>query len=385
MNPEVPELLLRGGHVIDPSQGLDRVADVRFRDGVVAEIGPDLPAGAAQVRELRGHIVAPGLIDLHTHVYWGGTAIGVDATQLAWRGCTATFVDAGTAGAANLAGFRRHVIEPAQPLRIVPLLNLSFAGIFAFSRTVMVGESEDVRLLDIRSCVQAAREHADIVAGIKVRVGRHASGSMGVSPLDMALEVAEELGLPLMAHLDHPPPSRLEVVSRLRPGDILTHCFRPFPNAPHRPGGGVRPEIAAARERGVIFDVGHGGGSLGFATARAMLQAGFEPDVISSDVHVVSVDGPAHDLLHTLAKFHALGMPLTAVIACATQNAARALRRPDLGTLAPGVGADASIFRVIEEPTVYRDVEGEPLAGTRRFESGGLVLSGRWWTRKLPR
>lgn len=380
MSKEVTELLLRGGRVIDPSQGLDQVADVRFRGGVVAEIGPNLPAGAAQVRDVHGHIVAPGLIDLHTHVYWGGTAIGVDATDLALRGCTATFVDAGTAGAANLAGFRRHVIEPARPLRIVPLLNLSFAGIFAFSKTVMVGESEDVRLLDIRSCVAAAREHADIVAGIKVRVGRHASGSMGISPLDMALEVAEELGLPVMAHLDHPPPSRLEVVSRLRPGDILTHCFRPFPNAPHRPGGGVRPEISAARERGVIFDIGHGGGSLGFATSRAMLDAGFAPDVISSDVHVVSVDGPAYDLLHTLAKFHALGMSLPAVVACATRNAALALRRPDLGTLKPGVGADASIFRVIDEHTVYRDVEGEPLQGACRFESGGLVLSGAWWT-----
>lgn len=374
------ELLLRGGRVIDPTQNIDRVADVRFRDGVVAEIGPSLAPGSAEVRDVAGCVVAPGLIDLHTHVYWGGTSIGVDATALALPACTATFVDAGTAGAANLEGFRRHVIEPARPLRILPLLNLSFAGIFAFSPTVMVGESEDVRLLDIKSCLQVAREHADLIVGIKVRVGRHASGSMGISPLDMALEVAEECGLPLMAHLDHPPPSRLEVVSRLRPGDILTHCFRPFPNAPYRPGGGVRPEIAAARERGVIFDVGHGGGSLGFATARAMLDAGFMPDVISSDVHVLSIGGPARDLLHTLAKFHALGMTLPQVVASATVAAARALRRPDLGTLQAGVGADASIFRVVAEPTVYHDVEGVALQGAQRFESAGLVLGGRWWT-----
>jgi dihydroorotase len=374
------ELLLRGGRVIDPSQGIDRIADVRFRNGSVAEIGPALVAGDAEVRDVSGHIVTPGLIDLHTHVYWGGTSIGVDATKLALKSATATFVDAGTAGPANFLGFRKHVIEPSRPVRIVPLLNLSFPGIFAFSRAVMYGESQDVRLLDAKSCLAVAREHADMIVGIKVRVGRSASAGAGIAPVDLALEVAEEAGLMLMAHLDHSPPSRAEVLSRLRPGDILTHCFRPFPNAPSKPGGGVREEVLAARERGVIFDIGHGGGSLGFGTARAMLDAGFLPDVISSDVHVISIDGPAFDLLHTLAKFHALGMELPDLVACATVNAARAIRRPDLGTLKPGVGVDASIFRILDEPTVYHDVEGVALQGAHRWVAGGLVLSGQWWT-----
>lgn len=222
------ELVLRGGRVIDPSQGIDGVADVRFRDGKVAEIGAALAlAPGAAERDVRGMVVVPGLIDLHTHVYWGGTAIGVDAVQLARRSATATFVDAGTAGAGNFPGFRRHVIEPALPVRILPLLNLSFAGIFAFSRRVMVGECEDLRLLDLDECVRVARENADLIVGIKVRVGRAASGNSGIAPLDMALEVAEAVGLPLMAHLDVPPPSRTDVLGRLRKGDILTHCFRP--------------------------------------------------------------------------------------------------------------------------------------------------------------
>ncbi len=374
------EVLLRYGRVIDPSQGLDQICDVRFLNGVVAEIGLNLAAGVdADVRNVTGMIVTPGLIDLHTHVYWGGTSIGVDPIALARQSATATLVDAGTSGAGNLLGFRKHVIEPSAPLRILPLLNISFPGIFAFSRTVRMGECEDLRLLDMNSCISVAREHADLVVGIKVRVGRGSSGTRGFAPLDMAIEVAEALGLPVMAHIDYIPPTRVEVLSRLRKGDILTHCFKPPPNAPTTPAGTVRAEVLDALSRGVIFDIGHGGGSCSFATSRAMLKAGIQPDVISSDVHLLSANSPAVDLLHTLAKFHVLGMSLNDVIACATVNAARAIRRPALGTLKPGVGADASVFKVLDQSTLYKDAAGESLVGNLRFEAQGLVLAGRWW------
>ena len=207
------------------------------------------------------------LIDLHTHVYWGGTSLGVDAVEVARRSGTTTFVDAGSAGPGNFHGFRRHVIEPS-PLRIIPFLNISFPGIFAFSSGVMVGECADLRLLDLRECVRVINANRDLIAGVKVRVGRNAGGASGVAPLDMALEVAGETGLPVMAHLDNPPPSRLEVLSRLRRGDILTHCFRPFPNAPVAGDGRIREEVLEARRRGVIFDIGHGSGSFGFGADR---------------------------------------------------------------------------------------------------------------------
>ena len=373
------ELVLKGGRVIDPSQEIDGVADVVFADGKVKAVGRDAPhARDAEVRDAKGLIVTPGLIDLHTHVYWGGTSLGVDATELARKSGTTTFVDAGSAGAGNFHGFRRHVIEPSA-VRILPYLNVSFPGIYAFSIPVMVGECADMRLLDLRECRRVAEENRDLVVGIKVRVGKTASGNSGVAPLDMALEVADDLGLSVMCHLDFPPPSRLEVVTRLRPGDVLTHCFRPFPNSPVAPSGGVREEIAAARERGVIFDIGHGGGSFGFATARKMLEAGFLPDVISSDVHSVSINGPAFDLLHTMSKFLVLGVPLATVVQGATSAPAAAIGRKELGTFKPGAVGDATLLEVEEGQFTYHDVLGEPLKGSKRLASRGIVLGGKWW------
>jgi dihydroorotase len=373
------ELVLRGGRVIDPSQNLDGTADVVFADGRVKAVGRDAAHGRdAEIRNAKGLIVTPGLIDLHTHVYWGGTSLGVDAPALARRSGTTTFVDAGSSGPGNFLGFRRHVIEPA-PVRILPYLNISFAGIYAFSNSVMVGECADLRLLDLRECRKVAEENRDLVVGIKVRVGKGAGGASGVAPLDMALEVAEAVGLPVMCHLDFPPPSRLEVVSRLRKGDVLTHCFRPFPNAPAAPGGGVREEIAAARERGVIFDIGHGQGSFGFGTARAMLAAGFLPDVISSDVHSLSIDGPAFDLLHTLSKFLVLGVALPQVIRAATSAPAAAVNRPELGSLKPGSAGDATLISIEEGEFTYHDVLAEPLKGSKKLEARGVVIGGKWW------
>jgi dihydroorotase len=370
------ELILKGGRVIDPRNGRDELADIAFADGKVAAIGRDLAAGGAETIDVAGKLVVPGLIDLHTHVYWGGTSLGVDAAAVARTSGTTTFVDAGSSGPGNFHGFRRHVIEPS-PVRIVPILNISHAGIFAFSTTVMVGECADLRLLDPRDCVRVVNANRDLIVGVKVRVGRTAGGNSGIAPLDIALEIAAEVGLPVMAHLDNPPPSRLEVLSRLRRGDILTHCFRPFPNAPVAPDGRVREEVAAARERGVVFDIGHGGGSFGFRTAEAMLAAGFLPDVISSDVHALSITGPAFDQITTMSKLLSLGMGLIEVIRAGTAAPAAAIGRPDLGHLAVGASGDASVIDLAEGAFDYRDVLGETRKGRLRLTASGLVVSGR--------
>jgi dihydroorotase len=373
------DLVIRGGRVIDPAQGLDQRRDVAFQDGKVAAVEPAIdPAQAREVRPADGRLVVPGLIDLHTHVWWGGTSLSVEPEPVARRSGATTLVDAGSAGPGNFHGFRAHVIERC-PVRILPYLNISFAGIFAFSKSVMVGECSDVRLLDARECLEVAQRNRDLVVGIKVRVGRNTSEGYGVFPLELAIEVAQELGLPVMAHIDFPPPSRKDMLARLRKGDVLTHCYRPFPNAPVARGE-VRPEMWEARERGVIFDIGHGMGGFGFASTRPMLEAGFYPDVISSDVHILCEHGPAFDLLHTMSKLLCLGMPLIEVIRAATARPAEALRRKDLGTLAPGAVGDATILDLREGTFDYVDVMGERITGDRRLEVEAIVLGGRLWS-----
>jgi dihydroorotase len=197
--------------------------------------------------------------------------------------------------------------------------------------------------------------------------------------MQIALEVAEHAGLPLMTHLDAPPPYRSDVMPLLRKGDILTHCFRPFPNTPVAPDGAVREDVLAARDRGVIFDIGHGKGSFGYETAMAMLKQGFMPDVISSDIHVVSIEGPAYDLLTTMSKFLVLGVPLSEVIRATTINPARAVRLTDRGTLQPGLLGDATVLTLEQGRFVFEDVMGETLIAEQKLACRGIVLGGRWW------
>ena len=373
------DLILRGGRVVDPSQKLDGVTDIAFSGGKVVRIGAGLRADAeTDVRDVSGRIVTPGLIDLHTHVYWGGTSLGIDAEDFCRRSGVTTAVDTGSAGPGNFAGFRKHVIERSA-VRILAYLHVSFAGIYAYSRRVMVGESEELRLMAPLDAVEVANANRDLIVGIKVRVGARASGRSGTVPLDIALEVAGEVGVPVMAHIDEPPPSYEEVIARLRPGDVLTHAFRPFPNSPVTTQGKVKRAVIEARERGVLFDIGHGKGSFAFKTARAMLANGFLPDTISSDVHALCINGPAFDQVTTMSKFLCLGMPLPDIIAASTANAAFAVKRPELGSLKPGSVGDATILSVKNGRFDYVDVVGEHLEGDRRITSEGVVIAGRWW------
>ncbi len=374
--PPAYDLVLRGGRVLDERNGIDGILDVAVKGGRIAAVGADLAAQGARLHDVTGCIVAPGLIDIHTHVYNKATSLSVDPGFIARRsGCT-TLVDAGSAGAGNYDGFRDYVMAQS-PYRIFAFLNISFPGIFGFDKDVSIGEATLRSMLPVHRCVATIEANRDRLIGVKVRIGGIVTGELGLGALELALEAADAVQLPLMTHIGTAPPSYADVVDRLRPGDILTHCFRPDPNSAIGTDGKVLEAVWRARERGVLFDIAHGMGAFGYQTTEAALAEGFKPDLISSDVHVIAVEGPGYDLLHTMSKLYNAGLSLPEVIGMSASRPALAIRRPDLGHLGVGAPADITVLRDVEANYTFADVVGATRPGSRLLQPEAVYLDGR--------
>jgi dihydroorotase len=371
------DLIVQGGTVLDPGAGTRTRADVGVQGGVVRAIAPGLPnEGAGEVIDAAGALVLPGLVDGHTHVYWGGTPLGVDPDVLAPASGVTTWVDTGSAGGGNLEGLVRHVIERS-PLTIRAFVHLSYVGLVPVGHTELrFGELFDHRLADVGACLRALRDFAPHVLGVKLRLGANATGPYGLSSLQAARAVADSSGLPLMVHVAEPPPLLGDVLPYLHAGDLLTHCFTPGLMGILDAQGAVRRDVWEARERGVLFDVGHGSGSFSFAVARLALEQGFVPDIISSDLHAYNVDGPVFDLPTTLTKFLALGLSLDETLLRATHTPGRLLGS-DHGTLRVGGRADIAVLRLAPGPASLGDARGEILEHHERLTVEATVLAGR--------
>jgi dihydroorotase len=370
------DVVLKGGRVLDERNGVDAVADVAIKGGRIAAVGESLADGAKVVENVAGAIVAPGLIDIHTHVYHKATSLSVDPGFIARRSATTTLVDAGSAGAGNYDGFRDYVMANS-PYRILAFLNVSFPGIFGFDKGVSIGEATLREMLPVDRCVAKIKANRDRIIGVKVRIGGPVTGAFGLGALELALEAADAVGLPLMTHIGIAPPSYADVVSMLRPGDILTHCFRPDPNSAVGPDGRVLREVRAARERGVLFDIAHGMGAFGYDTTERALEDGFKPDLISSDVHVIAVEGPGYDMLHTMSKLLNCGLTLAEVIEMSTSRPALAIRRPELGHLGVGAPADITVLKQFDSNYVFSDVVGTQRHGSSLLQPVAVYLDGR--------
>ncbi len=365
------ETLIKGGELIDPGSGMIGRYDVAISAGKGARVAAAIDAAeAARVIDAAGQIVTPGLVDLHTHIYWGATFWGIEADPVAARTGVTTWLDVGSAGAYSFPGFREYICKPSRS-RIFCLLNLSSIGLIA-----PTWEFSNLDYCNVDLAQQIIEANRDLILGIKARIDNNTTRGSGIRPLELARELADRVELPLMVHIGNGPPTLHEVAALLRPGDMLTHCFTGGTHRITGSTGKVDPAIRELQQRGLILDIGHGTGSFSYDVTEAALADGVVPDVISSDIHQMSVQGPMYDLPTTLSKFLNLGMALPDVIDRATRRPALAMRRPDLGSLAVDSVADLALFRIETGDYLFYDVSMAARPGTQRLVNPLTMIGG---------
>ena len=365
------DLLIKGGRVIDPSQGLSAIRDVGITNNRIAHIAADItPISARDVLDARGKIVTPGLVDIHVHVYHGVAIVGIEADVNGIARGVTTVVDAGSAGATTFPGFRRYVIERSVT-RVFALLNISTIGLVAGN------ELSDLANVDSRAAVRVIEENRDVILGIKVRMTPGTAKNPDLEALRRARDAADMAGVPLMVHIGGSSRPLEDIFALLRKGDVVTHVLRGDGGILDT-AGRVLPAALEASQRGVFMDIGHGSGNFWFDTAERALSQGWMPDTISSDLHSRSVNGPVFDLTTTLSKFLLLGMTLEQVIQRATTNPAKVFRfRPAVGSLQEGSEADIAVLSLTEGNFEFTDSGGQKRTGRQKLEPVTTIKAGR--------
>lgn len=375
------DVLLKGGRVIDPANHIDARMDVALAGSTIARIAADIPAAeAAMVVDVTGHIVTPGILDIHTHVYpfipSGDAYVGtVDADAHLLASGVTTTADAGTTGWRDFPAFKRH-IDKAQ-VRILAFLNIADQGM------VNTASEQEVGAMQPKIAAAVAEAHPEIIVGIKTAHYWTQRPWDAEHPpwasVERAVEAGELCGKPVMVDFWPRPPERSYpdlILQKLRPGDIHTHVFaQQFPIV--TPEGRVYDYMFQARERGVIFDLGHGAGSFWFRNAVPALAGGFPPDSISTDLHMGNINGPVVSMLTTMSKYLSMGMPLPEVIYRSTVTPARVIRRPELGTLGIGAEADIAVFALHEGTFGFVDCGRAKLTGRQKLECMLTLRAGK--------
>jgi dihydroorotase len=377
------DLIITGGRVIDPSQKFDQIADIGIRNQKIVEIKPQLTKKSAQTINASGKIITPGLIDLHAHCYPQVSAIGLPADELVYLTGTTTFVDAGDAGANNFSAFKHYIAAQARS-RMYAFLHISSIGLAGFP----VGEMKNMEYANIDLAARTLNENTDILLGIKVRESLDVVGENGIEPLRRAVLAAERSGVKgarVMCHIGNAPGDLSVLLDTLRPGDILTHAYSGAGNNTVQNGKLIAAALEA-KKRGVIIDVGHGGGSFDFTIAEPAIQQGLIPNTISSDLHAYSGNSPSIPYLpNVMSKFLTLGFTINEVIAMTTSHPGKIINRdPLLGTLKNGASADITIFDLVEKPTEWLDTKGNKRLGQMAFVPFQTIRGGVPYGRPFP-
>jgi dihydroorotase len=381
INAQNYDILIKGGHVIDPKNKIDAIMDVAIRDGKIARIANNIEAvEARKVINAAGMYVTPGLIDLHVHVYYGtkmdqGLMNGPTSVQpdaFSFRAGVTTFVDVGSSGWRSFPDFKRQTIDNSQT-RVLAFLNIAAEG--------MRGGPAEQNILDMnpKRTAQCAKDHPSVVVGIKLA---HYSGHEW-GPTDSAVMAGKLANLPVMIDFGSTtPPLSLEelFMEHLRPGDIFTHPYAYFPDSRETvvdENGKVKPFIFAAQKRGIKFDLGHGGGSFTWKQAIPSVKQGFIADAISSDLHTGSMNSGMKDMANLMSKFLNMGLPVQDVILRSTSNPAMMINRSDLGNLDIGSIADVAVFSIVKGDFGFLDISGEKLKGTQKLVAELTVRAGK--------
>jgi len=370
------DLVIKGGEVLDPSQRLRARSDLGIRNAVIAALEPDIPdLRAKQQLDASGKLVLPGLVDMHAHVYPGVSALGLPADELVPYTATTTYVSAGDAGANTFSALKHYIVAQARS-RIFAFVHISTIGLSGFP----VGEMPNIDYADVDQAAKTLAENNELVLGVKVRESLDVVGSNGLEPLKRAILACERSGVRrarVMCHIGNAPGELSALLDTPRPGDILTHSYSGAGNNTVQNGRLIAAALAA-KKRGVIIDVGHGGGSFDYTVAEPAIEQGLVPDTISSDIHAVSGNTPGMPYLPwVMSKFLNLGFTLEQVIAMATINPAKVINRaPKLGTLQIGAPADISMLEVAEGPVEFVDTRNNKRQGRTQIKPSGVVLAG---------
>ena len=377
------DLLIKGADVLDPSQGLRGKRDIGIRYGLIEALAEDIPAARSnRTLTATGKLVVPGLIDLHAHVFPYGSAIGIPADELVANQATTTLVSAGDAGANNIAAFRRFIV-PVTRARLYAFVHIANHGLTGFP----VPELYNIDFAQVDSAARAIAENSDFVLGAKVRMSENVIAKHGLEPLKRAIMACERAGTggKVMCHIGgvETPALMSEILDLLRPGDVLTHAYSGAPNIANQftnivQDGKLLPAAVEAKKRGVVFDVGHGGGSFDYTVAEAAIASGAGPDVISSDIHVFSGNSPGMPYLTwVMSKFMNLGYTLEQVVTMATTAPAKVINKmPKAGTLQVGAPGDLSLLEVVEGPVSFVDTRNNKREGRIHIKPAGAVVAG---------
>jgi dihydroorotase len=375
------DILLKGGHVIDAKNGIDGVMDVAISEGKILQVAANIPlTRAKKVIDVKGLFVTPGLIDMHVHVFIGNdldsyiangpTSVSPDG--FTFRSGVTTVVDAGSSGWRNFRKFKEQTIDRAQT-RVLALLNIVGTGMFGRF------EEQDVNDMNpVMTSNMILKLYPKILVGIKAA---HYWGDF--TQVDRAVEAGKLAKVPVMVDFgEHDPPNSIEslFMEHLRPGDIFTHTFSYGPKQRETivdENGKVKPFVFAAQKRGLIFDVGHGGGAFHWRQAAPAMKQGFKPDVISTDLHTQSMNGGMKDLANVISKFLNMGMTVQEAVARATMNPAKVINRPELGHLGVGGEADVAVFNLRKGDFGFLDVRGAKLKGNQKLEAELTIRGGR--------